>query len=952
MNRKLLRLLPFFALLPVFSQHLYAQTSTCQYTIILEDSFGDGWNGGVLTVTSGAVSTPFTLITGILDTMTFEVTDGAPLIFTWVQGSFLGEISYQILDNLGNVVSEANAPQMPVSGVLYAGIGDCVTCSSPVNFRLEDVWDTYAKLRWSASPTSPNPAVQWRVIYGLQGFSAAAGEGDTAYTVSPKITLTGLQKKTWYDAYIEQYCDTIGGWSNQIGPVSFETYWTKDVGISGVVSPASGCSLGAADTVRILLKNYGAAPQSLIPFRYTVNGEEVNIPKPNDGVYTGVLGKDSVETIAFETTFDFSAPGEYMIVVYSKYSGDQDLSNDTFTYYVNNRLLSPYLQQFEVWDGGWQVGSEGGNASTPSFAFGAPDKPTIPNAASGQNAWVTNLTGPYNDDEVSYLESPCFDFTSLTVDPVITFSIARDIESSYDGAWLEVSVDGGNSWDKVGSVGEGLNWYNEDIELGTEVGDAWSGNSFGWLHARHFLTGVAGEGEVRFRFVFASDVSLQLGGLGIDDVHVFPAFNKDLAGEQVTVASEGAICGLEADEVVFTFINLGAQTQSNFDVAYSVNGGTPVVETISGSLDPDKLRTYTFNTTFDSRDALSVIKCWTKLSNEFAPANDTATFVIDHRPLPTPFQENFESQVVPQDWITNGFVTNTHGNNSYVLSVNLLSFNPEEIHDLPRYGLIGANDSLEFSYRVIDYFSEGPFFLTLGTKFELQVSTDCGETYQTINTINGANHTPTTVLRKRKVSLAQFAGQSIAIRFLLTWASGNLWFDLDNVNLLSCAADMALAADVIDAGQGQSNGSATIEVGLGNPPYKYNWSNGATTQTVDTLAAGTYTVTVIDAFGCSDSFEFSVGTSATVEMEGLSKLSLHPNPTGGQAIFVAEFDRSVEDAHLQVLNLLGQTVWEVTASNTTRLSENIDLTTMPNGLYLVRLSVDGQLLTRKLVKNN
>ena len=50
---------------------------------------------------------------------------------------------------------------------------------------------------------------------------------------------------------------------------------------------------------------------------------------------------------------------------------------------------------------------------------------------------------------------------------------------------------------------------------------------------------------------------------------------------------------------------------------------------------------------------------------------------------------------------------------------------------------------------------------------------------------------------------------------------------------------------------GGSDGTCTISAGGGTPPYAYLWSSGATNVTASGLPAGTYTVTVTDANGCT-----------------------------------------------------------------------------------------------------
>ncbi|MTB54027.1 SprB repeat-containing protein, partial [Lewinella sp. W8] len=63
----------------------------------------------------------------------------------------------------------------------------------------------------------------------------------------------------------------------------------------------------------------------------------------------------------------------------------------------------------------------------------------------------------------------------------------------------------------------------------------------------------------------------------------------------------------------------------------------------------------------------------------------------------------------------------------------------------------------------------------------------------------------------------------------------------------------ATTTDVVcndDAGT-SDDGTVDLTVSGGSGSYTYAWSNGATTEDLSGLAAGTYTVVVTDAAGCS-----------------------------------------------------------------------------------------------------
>lgn len=68
------------------------------YTINMNDSYGDGWNGGFLTVTVDGEATDFTIADGPNATGTFRV-DAATSNFSiaWTQGAWDSEVTYSIV---------------------------------------------------------------------------------------------------------------------------------------------------------------------------------------------------------------------------------------------------------------------------------------------------------------------------------------------------------------------------------------------------------------------------------------------------------------------------------------------------------------------------------------------------------------------------------------------------------------------------------------------------------------------------------------------------------------------------------------------------------------------------------------------------------------------------------------------------------------------------------------
>jgi Secretion system C-terminal sorting domain len=81
--------------------------------------------------------------------------------------------------------------------------------------------------------------------------------------------------------------------------------------------------------------------------------------------------------------------------------------------------------------------------------------------------------------------------------------------------------------------------------------------------------------------------------------------------------------------------------------------------------------------------------------------------------------------------------------------------------------------------------------------------------------------------------------------------------------------------------QGQNNGSiAAVTYSSARPPLRYQWSNGQTTQTATNLAAGSYSVTVTDAVGCTD-IRSEMLLPQTILVEGTVQNTCPGSMTGG-----------------------------------------------------------------------
>lgn len=130
--------------------------------------------------------------------------------------------------------------------------------------------------------------------------------------------------------------------------------------------------------------------------------------------------------------------------------------------------------------------------------------------------------------------------------------------------------------------------------------------------------------------------------------------------------------------------------------------------------------------------------------------------------------------------------------------------------------------------------------------------------------------------------------------------------------VLDDPAAILLSGTVIDnTCNGENKGSITLAVSGGVTPYTYKWSNNATTQNLSGLVAGTYSVTVTDAKGCtsSKSFELKHPTklvvqtkSSNITCKGANDGAISLTVSGGTSPYSATWSNGSTGLSINKLN--------------------------------------------------
>lgn len=927
---------------------LYAQN--CNYQLVLDDSFGDGWDGAELIVRIDGVATNYTVTddpaidNGFRRVIFLPVTDGQSLEIGFIEGGFPTEHSFVLLDNADLELFVSTSPIEEAETIFSMEVA-CATCFSPSanSIELFRVRSTSVDYKFNGVNPESDPLYRIEFRDGDTFDPAIDMDGVEVFTQDTMGRISGLEPDTSYVFWISTICEADMDTTDRRGPFLIRTQKQVDVGVTMLRGPVSDCDLGSEE-VTIGITNFGGEPQAFFNVDYSINGQPAGVAPPADGIFTGIVGVDSTEFFTFDTRALLSAPGTYELALWTTLEGDEDASNDTlFIDVTHTPLISslPYVENFEAGDGFWNPTSDEFANGANSWAWGEPDGAEFNRAPQGRSAWATGLDTRYNNNEISFLTSPCFDFMDLEEDPLFSAVLQMNIETNFDQLTLEMTTDEGETWEKIETGPGTINWYNNlQNQYWTNDGGFPNG---GPTMVSAVLPGAAGE-EIQLRFRFRSDGSVTREGILVDVVSITEQYDRDLAAVSGSAFSLSS-CGSEMDTIAFSFTNRGDETATGFDVNYRVDGGDVVTEPFMGDLAAGQSANYQFTTPFNSTLAAeSRIEVWVSLTDDELIENDT-TFYFFRSLEELPFFLDFENNAVPESWEINAAaVGQPFGAPSIAINENLFTGNTDFLVTTGNYGLVEVGDELRMDLFFRDFGTGEPF--TGPVDVELRVYPDCSEAFQILDNFTSSGDT--TLVQ----DLSVYAGRSLRFEVLANWVEGDFRIGLDNFGVIRCAG---LELDVTTIGVSEeqfADGSATVIPNTGFAPYTFAWSSDDTTATVDSLAFGDYMVTVTDAFGCSETVSLTIDLADGVDeaTEVLEGVSVFPNPTQGNVELRLDLPRTTE-LRATVYDLTGRQLLDRKYGSQLQLNETFDLSAYPAGIYLLRVQADGAAKTIRIMKN-
>ena len=202
---------------------------TNSYTLYMNDSYGDGWNGNEWSATgtsTGTVYGPYTLSSGSSGTVTFTSSDLETLCHLVVcdNGSWQSEVSWDLQDAAGVSILAGGAPYSGTLGTCTYGCTDPAAFNYDATVDIDDGSCTYPCIEADSTESFETSFGMWQQDSG-DDFDWTLRSGSTpSSNTGPSAAFDGT-----YYAYVETSPSSTwnGATANLVVPCVDPTFWVN-----------------------------------------------------------------------------------------------------------------------------------------------------------------------------------------------------------------------------------------------------------------------------------------------------------------------------------------------------------------------------------------------------------------------------------------------------------------------------------------------------------------------------------------------------------------------------------------------------------------------------------------------------------------------------------------------------------------------------------------------------
>lgn len=157
-----------------------------------------------------------------------------------------------------------------------------------------------------------------------------------------------------------------------------------------------------------------------------------------------------------------------------------------------------------------------------------------------------------------------------------------------------------------------------------------------------------------------------------------------------------------------------------------------------------------------------------------------------------------------------------------------------------------------------------------------------------------------------------------------------------------------------------SDATVTVTAAGGTLPYSYSWTPAGSTDVLTGVAAGTYSVVVTDANGCTSTSQTTVladsvsnptdPNTSNEEFGVENAIVVYPNPSNGS--FNVSLNLGLTGkANLEIMDISGRVIYTSTLNilSSSTSNQTVELTNLVPGTYVLMVKAENTIYTKKLV---